>query len=74
MLRKRKMTWIVVFQKLHGMPQSGLTKYLATGKIQEELIFWGGIFLQYDYYDLYKKIISDFYTKIIVIIISLIIQ
>ena len=37
MLRKRKITWIVVFQKLRGMPQSGLTKYLASGKVQEEI-------------------------------------
>ena len=27
-------TWIVVFQGLLGMPQSGLTKFLASGKVQ----------------------------------------
>ena len=37
MLRKRKITWIVVFQKLRGMPQSGITKYLASDKVQEEI-------------------------------------
>ena len=37
MLRKRKIIWIVVFQTLRGMPQSGLAKYLASGKVQEEI-------------------------------------
>ena len=37
MLRKRKITWIVVFQKPRSMSQSGLTIYLASGKVQEEM-------------------------------------
>ena len=30
--------WIVVFQKLCGMSQIGITKYLASGKVQEKLL------------------------------------
>lgn len=30
-------TQIVAFQSLRGMPQSRLTKYLASGKVQEEI-------------------------------------
>lgn len=37
MLRKGASSWIVIFQNLHGMPQSGLRKYLASGKVQEEI-------------------------------------
>lgn len=36
-LRKRKITWIVVFQNLNGMPQSGLTKHFASGKVHKEI-------------------------------------
>ena len=46
------------------MPQNGFRKYLASGKVQEEIFFWGGICLQYDYRDLYIKITSDLYIKI----------
>ena len=36
--RKRKITWIVVFEQLSGIPGSGLIAFLASGKVQEDII------------------------------------
>ena len=36
--RKRKITWIVVFVQLNGIPGSGLIAFLASGKVQEDII------------------------------------
>lgn len=36
--RKRKISWIVVFVKLGGIPGSGLITFLAGGKVREDII------------------------------------
>ena len=55
----RKIAWIVVLQKLRSMPQNVFKKYLAVGKIQEEikkptgkLLFFGQMYHFYEFHEI----------------------